>query len=146
MDRPQWCREPAYATKLDRFRHQDKLDEHLCRWTAKLPANEVMERLQQAGVPASIVSQGEDLHTSPHLKARNFYRPTKYYRAERGKDAAQWEEGESIAWSMPVRMSRTPMEFGGYSNIGEDNSYVFEKLLAISPVEINRLASEKVMY
>ena len=72
MDSPQWCREPAYATKLDRFRHQDKLDEHLGRWTAKLPANEVMERLQQAGVPASMVSQGEDLHTSPHLKSKEF--------------------------------------------------------------------------
>ena len=146
MDSPPWCQEPAYATILDRFRNQDKLDEHLGRWTAALPADEVMEKLQQAGVPASIVSQGEDLHASPHLKARDFYRPTKYYQAERGKDAAQWEEGKSIAWSMPVRMSKTPMEFGGYSNIGEDNPYVFGQLLGIPPDEINRLTSEKVMY
>ena len=146
MGSPPWCQEPAYATMLDRFRNQDKLDEHLGRWTTALPADEVMEKLQQAGVPASIVSQGEDLHASPHLKARDFYRPTKYYQAERGKDAAQWEEGKSIAWSMPVRMSKTPMEFGGYNNIGEDNPYVFGQLLGISPDEINRLAAEQVMY
>ena len=146
MGNPQWTQEPAFATKLDRSHNQDKLEEHIRRWTAQLSATEVMEKLQQAGVPASVVSQGEDLYDSPHLRARDFYRPTKYYQAERGKDAAQWRQGESLAWTMPVRMSETPMEFGSYSNVGEDNPYVFEQLLGISPGEIKRLTSEGVMY
>ena len=146
MASPQWSQEPAFATKLARSHNQDKLEEHISRWTAQLSANEVMEKLQRAGVPASVVSQGEDLYASPHLKARDFYRPTKYYQAERGKDAAQWQEGGSLAWSMPVRMFQTPMEFGDYSNIGENNPYVFEQLLGISADEIKRLTSEGVMY
>ena len=146
MGSPPWSLEPAFAAKLNRSRNQEKLDEHISRWTAQFSADEVMRKLQQAGIPASLVSQGEDLYASPHLRARGFYRPTKYYLAERGKDAAQWQQGEGLAWSMPVRMSQTPMAFGDYSNIGEDNPYVFEQLLGISPGEIRRLASEGVMY
>ena len=146
MGSPQWSKESAFTTKLDRSHNQDELDEQIGRWTAQLTANEVMDKLQHAGVSASVVSQGDDLYASPHLKARDFYRPTKYYQAERGKDAAQWQEGRSLTWSMPVRMSQTPLEFGDYSNVGEDNPYVFEQLLGISPDEIKRLASEGVMY
>ena len=105
-----------------------------------------MERLQQAGVAASIVSQGQDLHDSPHLKAREFYRPTNYYVAERGTEASKWAEGESIAWSMPFQMSETPVEFGRYSNIGEDNPYVFGDLLGMPQSEIDRLISSEVIY
>ena len=146
MGRPPWSQETGFATPIDRSRNQEKLDEHISRWTSQLSANEVMERLQRAGVPASVVSQGEDLYSSPHLKSREFYRPTKYYLTERGKDAAEWEEGRSLAWSMPVRMSETPMEFGTYSNVGEDNPYVFEELLGMEANDISRLVSEGVMY
>ena len=135
-----------FSTVLDRSRNQDKLDEHISRWTSQLTAEAVMEKLQQAGVPSSIVSQGQDLYNSPHLKAREFYRPTTYYEAERGTAASHWKEGASIAWSMPVRLSETPMEFGHYSNIGEDNPYVFEQLLGMPAEEVGRLASQEVIY
>ena len=147
IGQPDWRRQaPEYATPLDRIRNQDMLDEQIGEWTRQRSAEEVMETLQGAGVPASIVSQGQDLHDSPHLKARNFYRPTTYYEAERGTPASQWKAGDSIAWSMPVRMSETPMEFGHYSNIGEDNPYVFGQLLGMGPDELDQLASKEVIY
>ena len=109
-------------------------------------AENVMDKLQQAGVPASIVSQGQDLYDSPHLKAREFYRPNTYYQAERGTPASQWQEGDSISWSMPFRMSETPPHFGHYRNIGEDNPYVFGQLLGKTQDEIDRLSSSEVIY
>ena len=105
-----------------------------------------MEKMQRAGVPASIVSQGQDLYDSSHLKAREFYRESNYYVAERDKMAAQWQEGTSIGWSIPVRLSETPMEFGRYSNIGEDNPYVFGQLLGMAPEEVDRLAAAEVLF
>ena len=146
MGDPKWCEDSMFATALSRSLNQDQLDEQISEWSAQQTAQEVMEKLQQAGVPASIVSQGQDLYDSPHLKARQFYRPTRYYTTERGTPAYQWEEGESIAWSMPAHMSETPMQFGHYSNVGEDNPYVFEQLLAMPPEEIERLVSEEVIY
>jgi len=38
------------------------------------------------------------------------------------------------------------MEFGRYSNIGEDNPYVFQQLLGLSSPEVDRLASDEVIY
>jgi benzylsuccinate CoA-transferase BbsF subunit len=143
---PNWSRDAQFATVLDRVRNQDKLDELISAWTVRYPAEEVMERLQQAGVPASIVSQGQDLFTSPHLKAREFYRSSNYYEAQRGKPASQWKEGSSIAWSTPVHLSETPMEFGHFSNIGEGNPYVFGELLGIGSEELERLIAEEVVY
>jgi benzylsuccinate CoA-transferase BbsF subunit len=146
LGNPDWTQDARFATAFSRLSNQDELDRLVGEWTVKLTAEEAMNKLQQAGVPASIVSQGQDLHDSEHLKARDFYRDTNYYVAERGTHASQWEEGSSIAWSMPFSMSKTPVEFGKYTNIGEDNSYVFGELLGLSPEEITRLSEKEVIY
>ena len=146
MGNPPWCQMPEYATAIDRSRNQDSLDQSISAWTSGFTAEEVMSKLQQYGVPASVVSQGEDLYDSPHLKARGFYRPTPYYVAERGTAASQWEEGTSLSWNMPFKMSETPVDSGHYSNIGEDNSYVFEELLGMDPEKVKALAEQEVIF
>ena len=59
--------------------NQDELDELISQWTSEQEPGEVMAKLQDAGVAASIVSQGQDLHDSVHLRERGFYRNTNYY-------------------------------------------------------------------
>ena len=105
-----------------------------------------MRNLQQAGVPAGIVSQGADLNESVHLESRNFYQDTQYWEAERGVKATEWVEGESVSWSIPAKMSGTPIAFGKYSNIGEDNAYVFGELLGLANTEIAKLEEAGVIY
>jgi len=146
MGNPDWTQYAQFTTAFSRLGNQDELDRLMGEWTIGFAAEEVMDKLQQAGVPASIVSQGKDLHDSEHLKSKDFYRDTNYYVAERGTHASQWEEGSSIAWSMPFSMSKTPVEFGKYTNIGEDNSYVFGELLGLSAAEIARLSEKEVIY
>mgnify|MGYP001204319184 FL=1 len=143
---PDWSGGPEFATAEERRANQDRLDELIGQWTARLAAEEVMQSLQQAGVPASVVSQGQDLHNSPHLAERGFYQPSLYYVAQRGTPAYEWEEGQSMAWSSPVRMSKTPMEFGHYSNIGEDNDYVFQEVLGMPETEVRRLEENGALY
>ncbi len=146
MDSPDWSREPGFSTVEGRLENQDRLDALIGEWTAQLTADEVMERMQREGVPASIVSQGDDLYHSAHLKARDFYRPTPYYVAERGTPAWEWEKRDSVAWTTPARLSETPMEFGNYSNIGEDNDYVFREVLGMSASEIETLSESGALY
>jgi crotonobetainyl-CoA:carnitine CoA-transferase CaiB-like acyl-CoA transferase len=146
LGNPSWSREARFATSLDRMDNQDELDELVGRWTSQHVAEDVMEKMQAAGVAASIVSQGQDLYEDAHLKARGFYRETRYYETERGKVASEWKAGTGIGWSMPAHLSETPMEFGHYSNVGEDNPYVFQELLGMSPAEVRRLADEEVVF
>ena len=131
---PDWCDEPGFTTMEGRIANQDRLDALIGEWTAQRTADSVMEQMQREGVPASIVSQGDDLFASEHLKARDFYRPTPAYVAERGTPAWEWEKRESLAWNTPAHLSETPMEFGNYSNVGEDNEYVFRESSRYAPV------------
>ena len=146
MGNPPWSDEPEFATAEGRLSNQPRLDALIGEWTAHLTADDAMERMQREGVPAAIVSQGDDLYHSPHLAARDFYRPTPYYAAQRGTPAWEWEKGDSVAWTTPARLSETPMEFGQYSNIGEDNPYVFQEILGMSESEIESLSESGALY
>ena len=143
---PVWCQEDVFSSWESRLANQDRLDELVGQWTAGRTAEDVMMRLQDAGVPASLVSQGKDLYESAHLKAREFYRPTPFYLADRSKPAYEWESGEGVASVAPPKLSESPMEFGHYSNIGEDNDHVFKDLLGMSQGEIDRFTENQSLY
>jgi len=146
LGNPDWTGESEFATMDGRLANQDRLDALIGEWTSQLSADDTMERLQREGVPASIVSQGDDLFASEHLKARDFYRASTSYVTERGTPAWEWEQRDSLAWSSPVRLSETPMEFGPYSNVGEDNDYVFREILGMPESEIESLMERGALY
>ena len=146
MGDPAWAAAPEYATRIGRQRNQDALDAAVADWTRPQDAAALMDALQSAGVPAGIVSQGQDLHDSAHLQSRDFYQDTQYWEAERGVKATEWTEGDSVSWSIPAKMSATPIAFGKYSNIGEDNAYVFGELLGLTDREIAELEAAGVIY
>ena len=146
MGDPNWSAAPEYETRIGRQRNQEALDASISDWTRPQTSDDVMRALQEAGVPAGIVSQGADLDDSAHLRSRNFYQDTEYWEAERGVKATEWEKGASVSWSIPARMSGTPISFGKYSNIGEDNAYVFGELLGLTKAEIAGLEEAGVIY
>ena len=60
MGRPELADDERFATHVARGRNQDEIDEIVGAWTATLPADEVEERLREAGVvvgPINDVSQ-----------------------------------------------------------------------------------------
>ena len=143
---PEWCSEDSFSSLESRLADQERLDGLVGEWTAGQTAEDVMTRLQEAGVPASLVSQGKDLYESPHLKAREFYRPTRFYLADRAKPAWEWQGEEGIAAAIPPILSESPMDFGHYSNIGEDNDYVFKEILGMSQAEVDRFTENQSLY
>jgi benzylsuccinate CoA-transferase BbsF subunit len=66
------AQDARFKTLKDRLEHRDELNAIISRWTQGQDAYEVMNRLQQAGVPAGVVQTGEDLTNDPQLKARGF--------------------------------------------------------------------------
>ena len=143
---PAWSNGPEFDTVEARLSNQDRLDSLICEWTSQHTADDVMERMQREGVPASIVSQGDDLYASEHLKAHDFYRRSPYYVAERGTPAWEWEKRDSLAWTTPARLSQTPMEFGHYSNVGGDNDYVFREILGMPESQVEALKEDGSLY
>ena len=143
---PDWCSEAVFSTLESRLANQDRLDELVGEWTATQTAEDAMTKLQEAGVPASLVSQGQDIHESEHLKAREFYQPSPFFLAERDRPAYEWETKEGISATNPPRLSESPLDFGHYSNVGGDNDYVFKEILGMSQSEIDRLTENQSLY
>jgi benzylsuccinate CoA-transferase BbsF subunit len=70
--RPEIAQDVRFKTMKDRIAHRDELNAVIANWTKSRDAFEIMNRLQQAGVPAGVVQTGEDLVNDPQLNARGF--------------------------------------------------------------------------
>ena len=143
---PGWGNEAEFSNLDVRLQNQERLDKLISEWTKTQDAEELMEMMQREAIPSSIVSKGQDLHGSRHLNDRGFYQPSKYFTAERGKPAYDWTEGKGMASVVPVHMSGTPMVYGDYHNIGEDNEYVYGEVLGLSQDEIHRMTDNGAFY
>ncbi|MXX81129.1 MAG: CoA transferase [Chloroflexi bacterium] len=101
------------------------LDAAIGEWTRTQQAEELMERLQNAGVPAGVVQTPEDLRNDPQLAHRGHFwmldHPTMGHRAY---DAPSF------------RLSETPAELTKAAPLlGEDNEYVYKDIVGMSDEE-----------
>ncbi len=142
---PAWTKSPNYATAADRVKNVDRLDELVGAWTSKRTVYQVMDRMQNAGVPSGIVAKGEDLARSEQLKSHEFYKETEYYSADFEKPGVKWPvAGRSPVFSEPIYFSDTPVMFGPMHKVGQDNNHVYGKILGMSKEEIRQLTKEGV--
>jgi len=73
IGRAELVSEPRFLTLADRLSHRAELDAIVERWTRARSAEEVMTRLQAAGVPAGVAQTGADLLKDPQLRHRNYF-------------------------------------------------------------------------
>jgi crotonobetainyl-CoA:carnitine CoA-transferase CaiB-like acyl-CoA transferase len=78
MGNPPWTEDPRFSTLLGRKENEEELDARVELWTSAQRAEDVMETLQKAGVPAGRVATPEDLHQDPQLAHRKHYRKLKH--------------------------------------------------------------------
>jgi benzylsuccinate CoA-transferase BbsF subunit len=65
-------RDAKFDTIIGRMRHRAKLEEAIAAWTHEQEAETLEHRLQAAGVPAHVVSRGDDLVRDPDLLAAGY--------------------------------------------------------------------------
>jgi crotonobetainyl-CoA:carnitine CoA-transferase CaiB-like acyl-CoA transferase len=73
LGNPAWTQDPKFATVFSRKANEEELDRLVESWTSKLPAEEVMHRMQNAAVAAGVVQSGKDLIEDPQLKHRHHF-------------------------------------------------------------------------
>ncbi len=131
---PEWCRDAKFSTLAGRKQREDELDRLVEAWTADYPAQDVMERMQAAGVPAGKVQNARDLHDDPQLKHRRHF----------------WSLGHPEIGVVnydgpPFRMSKTPPQLNKPAPcIGEHTEYICRDILGMSDEEFVRLLNEGV--
>ena len=134
---PEWTGRPQFATLPERKRNEQELNKLVEEWTIDFTAEEVMSKMQVAGVPAGIVQNGKDLlEFDQQLKHRGHFRTVIHS-----------EIGELTAEAPPFRLSETPCELrSGGPCLGEHTEHVCTKILGMSDEEFLELMGEGVFH
>jgi crotonobetainyl-CoA:carnitine CoA-transferase CaiB-like acyl-CoA transferase len=123
---PEWTKDSRFATFMGRKENEDELDAFVDGWTVNYPPEEVMRRMQEAGVPAGVVESGEDLVADPQLNHRGTHITLEHP-----------EIGPHIYHPPPYRFSKTPHELTMPAPcLGQHNEYVLKEILGMSDEEI----------
>jgi benzylsuccinate CoA-transferase BbsF subunit len=67
MGSPDLAQKPEFSSLLVRKDNEEELDKIVNNWTSKQDAKDAVARLQEAGVPAGVVQNAEDLLKDPQL-------------------------------------------------------------------------------
>ena len=135
MGDPEWARERRFASLLGRKRNEEELDERIGAWTRRFDAHRLMERLQEAGVPAGAVQKAPDLFRDPQMLSRGHF--IQHEHPEIGR-----HRYERFAF----RLSRSP---GGPGSpgplLGQHNESFYRDELGYDAGEIADMVAEGVI-
>ncbi len=130
-----WICEEKFATFARRKENEDELDKLVEEWTCQYPAEEVMHRLQAAGVAAGAVADATDRNLDPQLRYRNHF--VNLDHVEIGP-----HDYEAPSW----RLSATPGEVRMPSPcLGEHSEYVCKQILGLPDDEFVQLLNEGIL-
>ena len=137
IGKPAMAKNAKFSTFMARKEHEEELDKLVNEWTGSRSAEDVMTKMQAAGVAAGVVETGEDLmENDPQLKHRNTFRELEYpgdvgkYRSQTGPH---------------FQLSKYSYELKVAPLMGEHNEYVLKSLLGMSDADFDQLVKEGVI-
>jgi crotonobetainyl-CoA:carnitine CoA-transferase CaiB-like acyl-CoA transferase len=135
MGHPAWSREDRFNNAQGRSDSAEELDVLLAGWTAGYAPQDLVRMLQDAGIPAAIVSDANDMAKDPHLNARGFF-----------IDLEHPVLGTIRSDSNPIRLSATPAHYKKAAPLlGEDNRHVFVELLGMDEKRFKSLVDDGII-
>lgn len=134
MDKPAWTKDPRFENLEARKANEEALDKLIGEWTQGRDAQEVMETLQSAGVPAGVVLSAEGQFADAQVKYRNFFRNLDHQVI-----------GRHAYDGFSFELSRTPGSLTAAPTLGQHNEYVYKEILGMTDEEIGDLIAEGVI-
>ncbi|MCH2186871.1 CoA transferase, partial [Myxococcota bacterium] len=71
MDRPELLLDPRFTDDVTLSQNKDDFDQEICSWLKQRTRQEIVDRLQSAGVAASAVRTPEEVVKDPHLNVQH---------------------------------------------------------------------------
>lgn len=130
VDEP-WTKDPRFSTFLNRRQNEDKLEKLVSEWTSKFTAEQLMKLLQDAGVPAGVAQNNEEMLNDPQLRHRH-----SFWVLDHNTLGSYAHLGEPFSLSKTPAKPRMPAPC-----LGEHTEYVCTKILGMSDEEFVNLAS-----
>lgn len=135
MDDPELAADERYMTHTARGQNQEELDEDISRWTSKWNAEELLELLHEAGVPAGRIYTAKDMLSDPHFAAREMI--VRLTHRNFGEFAMQnavpklSDDPGAVKWVGP--------------ELGEHNEDVFQNLLGMNQAGLKELREKCIV-
>jgi crotonobetainyl-CoA:carnitine CoA-transferase CaiB-like acyl-CoA transferase len=129
MEEPDYIDDPRFSTLADRKQNEDEINELISSWTIKFTPEEVMAKLQPAGVPSGVVKNAADIYNDPQLRKRNLFWPLEH------PDMGLFTHlGQGFELSKTPAKAKTPSP-----RLGEHTEYVCSKILGMTSEEFAEL-------
>ena len=138
MGEPGWANEPHFADGLSRWKNRQALNELLGGWTQSQDAMELMELLQEAGVPAGVALTNRDSLLNPHLRQRGFFRLIEH-QAETGIPPLPYA---GLPWRF---LHSSPPPARAAATLGQHNRLVIAEMLGWPEKKLTALEEEGVI-
>ena len=132
---PKWAEDPRFSTTEARLSHQDELEPLIEQWTLGCQVEDVVEKLQAAGVPAGPVLDSAQVLADPHMVQRGYVQsPDHPIVGPRPMGAFSW----TVDGGQPAIPRSAPL-------FGEHNKKVIQELLQVPGEEFERLMQNGVI-
>lgn len=126
--------DPRLASNAGRVQHEAEIDAAISAWTSSLHAETVLQRLEEAAVPAGPIYSVADMMRDPHFQARGLFQRVEV-------------DGKPLTIpAMAPRLSTTPggTEWPGES-VGTHTQEILGGLLGLSQAELAELQRQGVV-
>jgi benzylsuccinate CoA-transferase BbsF subunit len=134
IGKPELKEDPGFATGANRKENEEAIDTLIGEWTGRHTSEEVMLRLQAAGVPAGVVKNAAELYEDPQLRTRNLFWKLPHS-----------EIGPFTHLGTGFELSKTPgIPRMASPGLGEHTGYVCTEILGLSDEEFVELLQEGV--
>jgi len=135
MQRPDLGQDPALASAAGRLARVEGLEQAVAHWTRQYEVAPLVQRLQDAGVPAAPVARSKDLllHDA-HLAARGYWQQVDHP-----------EVGPTTFTSPPYLVDGQRLQLARPPLMGEHTDQVLREVLGCSEVEIAQWHEQGVL-
>jgi CoA:oxalate CoA-transferase len=135
MSQPEMADDERFLNRAARIQNAGEVNSMISRWTETLGKDEIYSQVAPSGCPVGLYADSRDLHRSPQLQARRFFRAVVHPQA-----------GEL---SYPIR----PYRFSGMAEetpqpaplLGQHNEEIFCGELGLLPLELANLQKAGVV-
>ncbi len=135
MGMPEMRTDPRFESPGKRLENSEELNGIISGWTSGFESRELMEKLQEAGVPAGVVQSQSELWTDPQLAHLGFFQMLEHT-----------ECGPMPYDGLQFQLSKTPARLRwAQALIGEHNEFVLKEFAGLDGDEIAELIAAEAL-
>lgn len=134
MSHPELGTKEGYVTRVERVARIDEVDELVTAWTSTLTKGEIVDALNEAGVPSAPVRELSEVVNDPHLHQRGMLRKLDHP-----------DLGSLIVPHSPIRVGDGSLDLIPSPGLGQHNDEVLGGWLGLDDETLARLREQGVI-